>query len=142
MKKLFFIIFLIVFLSSFSSALAFNPLTDPLVPCGRTDTNAPASERESCNFCHLFVLLSRGLVIALYVVTPLVVTLLIIYGGLTLLVAGADPSLVEKAKGILTGVFIGLVVVLGAWVFINTFLTYLGVTAWTEGKWWDISCQI
>ena len=109
----------------------------PIVPCGRSGV-------PPCNLCHLFELLSNVLNYILTCLTPIVGGLVLVVGGIYFLISGASPAKVSQAKGIVTAVVIGLVILFMSWVFLNTFLTTIGVADWTglgEGEWWEIDCQ-
>ncbi len=111
-----------------------------------------AKTEPSCNFCQFFKLgenvtnfflfptrdLNGG-----FAVVPLVAGLLFAVGGIYLLLGAGNPSFYEKGRKTLYAVVIGLVIVYAAWVFVNTFLMFLGVAEWTGlGRWWEISCGI
>jgi len=106
-----------------------------LVPCGGTGQSA-------CNVCFVFVLINNIIHWVLYVLTPMVAVLMFIVGGMYFLVAAGNPALFTKAKSILMAATIGLVIIFVAWVFLNTFLSFIGVAQWTGlQNWWQISCQ-
>jgi len=105
----------------------------PLVPCGFGG--------DQCHFCHIFVLIDNIINFILTCLTPIAAGFMIIIGGIYLLIAGGSPELFDKAKKVLTGAVIGLVVIFVAWVFLNTFFDYIGVAEWTGlGTWWEIKC--
>jgi len=130
MKKIS-ILFLIIFLGSLLFPLVSSAA---LVPCG-------GPGQPACQFCHIFVLLNNIIHFILFTLTPIVAALMIVIGGFYLLIAGPNPELFSKGKAILTATVIGLVIVFVAWVFLNTFLDFLGVAEWTGLKtWWQIRC--
>ena len=114
----------------------------PIVPCGFGG--------DQCHFCHVFVLIDNIIAFILTCLTPVAAGFMIIIGGIYLLIAGGSPGLFDKAKKALTGAVIGLVVIFVAWVFLNTFFTYIGVAEWTgflddpatpeEEGWFEIKC--
>ena len=141
-----------VFLISLFLVLAPTQLQAALVPCGY-DINGdgiydPAT--EGCQLCHIFVLINNILIFLLIPnadinnnlpLIPTVATLMIIIGGFYLLIAGPNPEFFNQGKSILTATVIGLVICLGAWVFLSTFLDMIGVAEWTGlGNWWEIDC--
>ncbi len=116
----------------------------PIVPCG-------TSETPDCAFCHIFTLINNILMFVLTCMVPIVGAAMLVWGGFIFLSAGPSPGKVEQAKGIITAVVIGIVIIFVAWVFLNSFLTTIGVAEWTgfidnpdtseiEG-WWQIQCQ-
>ncbi len=106
-----------------------------LVPCGTADT-------KPCTFCDLFVLLNNIFAYFLTFILPSIATVLIAWGGFTLVTAGEDKNKYTKAKNIITATIIGLVIILSSWMFLNMFLSSIGVAEWTGLKegWWEIEC--
>jgi hypothetical protein len=63
--------------------------------------------------------------IAIFILTPI----LLVWGGVMIMLAGANPGMLETGKKILTGTVIGLVIVLCAYLLVNTVLSVLSVTS-------------
>ncbi len=104
-----------------------------LVPCGSTD--------EPCTLCHLFVLLNNIFTYFFTIILPITATGLIAWGGFTLLTAGESKTKFEQAKNIITAAVVGLVIIFASWIFLNMFLSSIGVAEWTGlGNWWKIEC--
>lgn len=105
-----------------------------IVPCG--------TELCPCGFCDFFKLFHNIINFLLLRIAPIIATLMLVIGGLFLLVARGNPELFSKAKSIITATIIGLVIMFVAWIFLNTFLDYLGVAEWTGlGTWWQMQCH-
>ena len=108
----------------------------PLVPCGREGT-------PSCVFCHLFVLLDNVLRFIITCLVPTVAVLMLTIGGTLFILSQFDIVSVDifsKAKGTVTAVVVGLVIIFASWVFLNAFLSAIGMASWTGlGTWWQIS---
>ncbi|MBU1877239.1 hypothetical protein KKA72_02790, partial [Patescibacteria group bacterium] len=105
-----------------------------IIPCGTTGT-------PTCQFCHIFVLLNNIITYTLTCLTPIAGVLMIVIGGFILLTAGNNRKRFEEAKKIITATVIGIVIILTAWLLLNTFLTAIGVANWTGlGSWWRIEC--
>ncbi len=136
---------LLVFLFSANQALAI--CQGPLVPCGGAD--------NPCQFCDLFVLLNNIFEFLMTCLTPIVAALMLVIAGLMFMISHfseaellpggtkGGPQLFSKAKKAITAVVIGLAIIFIAYVFLNTFLDFIGVAEWTGLKtgWWDIKCQ-
>ena len=140
MKKIFLIIFLITLFS-----LPLVSLSAGLVPCGRTDSGATAEERQPCTFCHLFVMIDRVLDFILFKIVPVLAALMIAIGGFMYIFAFGKPEMISQAKRLFTAIAIGLLIIYGAWVFINTFLMFIGINEVNEFRtlpqdWWKIPC--
>jgi hypothetical protein len=104
----------------------------PIIPC-----------TTNCKFCHFFVLINNILSFTLTCLAPITAGLMLIIGGFYFLIAGPSPEVLSQAKSIIWAVVIGLVIVFAAWVFLNTFLSSMGVAEWTglEEGWWNINCD-
>jgi hypothetical protein len=63
--------------------------------------------------------------IALFFIAPI----LMVWGGVTIMFAGANPGSLETGKKILLGTVVGIVIVLCSYLLINTVLGALSVTA-------------
>jgi len=138
---------------------------DGLVPCGKnvgvngsnfkdkfagTDVcPQPDSCEMPCTFCHLFVMIDA--------VIDFIVGLVFIIAALMIVLSGAmfvvaylfspdNPSLIGTAKKTASSVAIGLIICLGAWVFVNTFFIFIGVAETDFGAsvkdWSQINCDI
>jgi len=140
-KKIFLIIFLITLFS-----LPLVSLSAGLVPCGRTDSGATAEERQPCTFCHLFVMIDRVLDFLLFKIVPVLAALMIAIGGFMYIFAFGKPEMISQAKRLFTAIAIGLLIIYGAWVLINTFFAMIGLSDFGlkltgPDKWFIINCQ-
>ncbi|MCP6726929.1 MAG: hypothetical protein KJI69_02720 [Patescibacteria group bacterium] len=125
-----------------------------LVQCGLSEDIVGTNiiEDQPCGFCNIFQLGHNVITFFLFpsgdlnggfAVVPSLAGLLLAVGGIYLLVGAGNPTLHEKGKKTLTSVVIGLLIVYTAWIFVNTFLAFLGVASWTGlGSWWQIQCGI
>ncbi len=72
---------------------------------------------------------------------PVIAVLMLVFGGVMFLFAGAKPEMLMKAKGIITSTVVGLVIVFGAWVIVNTILTKTGIIDTPSIlEWYNIDC--
>jgi len=62
--------------------------------------------------------------IAIFIITPIGV----VWGGIMIMFSGANPGTLETGKKILLGMVIGIFIVLGAYLIVNTALAVLNVT--------------
>ena len=116
-----------------------------LIPCGG------GGAEPACNFCHIFEVLTNVINFFLIPtaqnggipVVPLIAVPFIIFGGFFLLVGGANPQWVSRGKRAITAVVIGLILVYSAWLFINTFFVFIGVSTFGGiDTWYDVDCSI
>ncbi len=143
MKNIFLSIILVSLFLSLTPALAYAICEGPIVPCGRDlNGNGQIDPSEQCQFCDIFTLINNIIKLILTCLTPAFAALMLVLGGGYLVIAGASPELFNKAKGIITAVVIGLVIIFVAWIFLNTLLGAIGVTEWTGlQNWWEVKCQ-
>ena len=116
-----------------------------LVPCG------PGTEKEVCELCDFFVLFDNIVDFLLVPrsdlnggipIIPLIATVMIMIGGAMFYFSAEDPGMVQRAKSLLTYVVIGLILIYGAWLIVNLFITAIGLSNWKgfQGGWWQINC--
>ncbi len=102
-----------------------------LVPCG-------GFYEPQCSLCHVFDLLYNIIEFILICLFPIASVLMLVIGGMYILMVGVSPAQLQKGKEIIKGAVIGILVVFGAWVFINTVLTKIGVAEWMDiDNWWN-----
>jgi len=161
-KKLFAIIFSVFLLiPSFSYAICegrISPCPPDFDGDGRygefeldgedLDGDGESGEKEICNFCHIFELVNNILVYVLTCLAPIISGVMLILGGFYLMIAGVDPSVMNKGKDIIKAAIVGLIVIFVSWVILNTFLSSMGIAEWTglnpesgDNSWWQIKCN-
>ncbi|HTY39478.1 MAG TPA: hypothetical protein VMC43_00065 [Candidatus Paceibacterota bacterium] len=98
---------------------------------------------EKClSLCDFMETLKRfiyfGMTLAVFVFAPIS----ILFGGLMMIFGGASPSQYQYGKRILTGTVIAVAIVLGAFLIVNTFYTYIvqGIGG-GSGNWYNFNCQ-
>ena len=128
-------IFLIIFLVSLSLFLIPQQIQAGVVPCGLSedDPKQDGDQTVPCQLCHFFVLFKNivdFLLLPPFGIVPIVATLMIVIAGLYFFLAGQDPAMLSKAKAILTSTLWGLIIIYGAWIFVNTFFLFIGVAEW------------
>jgi hypothetical protein len=128
MKKIIAVSFLFLFLFLIISPIAHGA---GLVPCGEAG--------NPCRLCHIFVMFNTVYTFVLRMVA-IIATLMIVIGGMYFLLAGGRPEMLKRGKDILTAAAIGLLIIFGAWLIINTVFAAIGVSAWTglEHGWFQV----
>lgn len=106
----------LVFFVLFSAVLFVVPfafaeaqLGGPLVPC----------EGPDCQACHL-VKLAQNIINFLVAAGVFVAVLMFVYAGFLYITGGADQGRIKKAHGIFGSVLVGFIIVLAAWLIIDT----------------------
>jgi len=107
----------------------------PLVQCGLTSD-------DPCKFCDLFETINRIIKFAMFDLVVPIATLMLVVGGAMFFFGGIKPDLLNRAKGIILSTVVGIVVILCAWVAVNTVITKIGIvenpSSW---QWYKIGCQ-
>ena len=125
------LIVVLLILPSFAFAIDVPGL--PLVPCGR-------SGQALCGKCDLFKLLKNILDFVVGGLMPALGILLFVWGGFLILLGGAKPNLVEQGKTVFWNTFLGIMIMLGAWMITNTLIKSVGAKYDTADKWWQFTC--
>ncbi|MCD6148962.1 hypothetical protein J7J18_06350 [bacterium] len=169
MKRLLFLIFIILGILALPltglaartySADGYTVEYEGLVPCGKCvkvsglgiDTergcNAEKNKYIHCQFCHFFVMLD-AILDFIFQISIVIAALMLSFAGLLYIMSVMEflpggPQTLSQAKSIIGSVFLGLLIIFGAWVIINLFFQIIGVSHWTglSGGWFEISCPI
>ena len=147
MREKLFIGILLLILASPCFALAdsrspnsnvWNPsiLNGPLVVC--TGTLTPAITLPDgtvtpyippCNsLCDLIAQIANVIYFMIAIILWIVAPVLVTVGGIMIMLAGANPGLIETGKKTVTGVVWGVVIVLCAWLIVKTVVTNFGIS--------------
>ena len=103
-----------------------------IVPkCDPTGTN-PDSSIPDCDI-HVLAQAGANVLNTLIAIAIVVAVIFIMYGAIRFITSAGNPENIKKAREVITHSVIGVVIVLVAWVVINTFFT-LFVNC--EGSWW------
>ena len=88
-------------------------------------TGQPAACTNLCDLVGTFInIIYLAMSIAIFIIAPI----LFVWGGITIMFAGANPGSLETGKKILTGTLIGLAIVLCSYLIVNTVLSVLNIT--------------
>ena len=98
-----------------------------LIPC-----NGP-----ECQACH-FLQLGQNLLSWFIKTMAAVIVLIFAWGGLKMVMSGGNTEGVSEAKGMMTNSVIGFIILLGAWLIVDTVLKEL--TNGAIGPWNEIQC--
>ncbi len=128
-EKIFLIVFLLLALVPF-----FVQAQRPLVPCG-------GPGQPACQICHIFVLINNIIRFLLFTILPPLAVLLLVIGGFMFLFAGASENTLKQAKSIIFSTIFGLIIILSAWIIVNTLLAQTGIIRIERLlEWHDIGC--
>jgi Type IV secretion system pilin len=96
-----------------------------IVDCGRIG-------QDPCEFDDLITVVQNAIeFVIIYVITPLI-TLVILYYGVMLVVAGDKPAQIKKAKKALWSVVVGLFFMLTAWLLVAAVIKAFDVKVNTD----------
>lgn len=151
MKLLYFIIKKILKILPFSWWLISYPVfaqSSDQIKIGIAQIRADCWINGNCDFCD-FVQLFVGLANWGYTILGTAALLFFIYGGIMLLISGGmmgseqNPGRLIKAKKILNGTIVGIILILSSWLIVNTIIgaltgTYPQPGKIFQGKWWEI----
>lgn len=115
MKWIFVLTLLVV-----SLAVMFPSVTLAVDPGGLVTCSGP----EDCNFC-TFIQMVSVIISWLFGFLVLVAVLLIVFAGFKLVVSAGNPSAMTAAKGMISNVIIGFVIVMAAWLIVDTLMKTL-----------------
>ena len=104
-----------------------------IVPCGGTD-------QPECRACDLVQLGSKliGWFIAISAST---IALTFAWGGMKMVMSGGDMGAVSSARAIMTNSIIGLIIILGSWLIVDTMLK-LFLNDQSYGVWNEVQCTV
>ena len=131
---IFYLLILVGFLST-SSSLAWTP-GEPLVPCG-------APGQPECTQCELLHLVKNVIDFVMIAASPILATLFFIIAGVYIMLGGANPGMLSTGKSIFKSTFIGITIVMLAWLITNTLIQTLADTSkvGSGGNWFQLSCS-
>lgn len=113
-------------------SLAAIPNWGPIITC--SGAPSPDSKLPRCtSLCDALAtgknLVEFGMTLALFIIAPLV----FVWGGIQVLISGANPGLRSKGMQTIRGVVIAIIIVVLAYVIVNTFITLLGIATTKNG---------
>ena len=133
-------------------ASAEQPVTFPYWPGANGQPPLlPCTGLECVNLCQLLWLFQRVIYFAMTLAVVGFAPLFIVWGGILILISGGSQERLSKGKTVLTSTFIGILISLGAFLIVNTFLWLMGNTqGYIDPKtnrpayvsWPNIACEV
>lgn len=90
-----------------------------LVPCGNGGDSPP------CTYADLVKLVQNVVSFALTYIAIPIVSIIIVVGGIRMAISAGDEAKFKAGRKMITGAAVGLVITFGAWLLINTVLSFL-----------------
>jgi hypothetical protein len=110
----------------------------PVVQCG------PNTSKPQCGICDLFGVIVRIVSFIMVNLVPALAAILLVVTGFQLFVtASGKPEEMDKAKKSMKNIVIGLALIYGAWIIVNTIMSVSGLVAWEglRGGGWNVLCN-
>ncbi len=87
-----------------------------------------------CQLCHAFIMTDKAVDYVVIKLVPLLAVLMLVIGGVMFYFGGVKPELLTRAKTLIKGVVIGLVLIYSAYMIVNIFLMVLGASGMNSIK--------
>lgn len=121
------------------------PYWGPVVSCTGGAPEAGMSVQKQCtNLCDLFQTGQNVIYLMMTVAVLALAPIFILWGAILIMTMGGSTERVESGRHIITSTVIGVLIALGAFVIVNTFILIMGnVSGSTTGLWknWsNLSC--
>lgn len=145
-RKTTFVIILCLVLFSISLPVLAAPWFWPIVPCGLNDPGPNDPDRldpsyyQPCNQCDLFRLLKNLIDFIFFVFVPLIGTLLFVWAGFLILLAGGNPKLYGQGISIFKNTFIAIGIIMLSWLITNTIIKTLAADSDLSDRWYKFEC--
>jgi len=123
---------------AFIALLAFLPdiaAAQQLVPVACSGPSAPLT----CGSCELVAMINNVIQFVIVLAT-IIAAIILVWAGFLLVTSAGNTSQLEKAKGLFFNVVIGLIVLLAAFLIVNTILAALLNTGSPVYNWQTIEC--
>ncbi|MEK9194289.1 MAG: pilin, partial [Patescibacteria group bacterium] len=101
------------------------------------DSTGKVLDPNPCDFCDALIVIQNIVKFLFEVAIPISVAM-VIFGAITLMIAGGSEEKIKKGRAAITSAVLGLVIVLSAWVIVNTVLHIL--TGSLDFPWNQLSC--
>jgi hypothetical protein len=113
--------------------------TGGLVPCGR-NTDNPDTTWNECDACGLcsFILMGQLTTEFLIKIAGVASVLAIIFAGVLYIFAVGKANLINKSKLMIKYALTGFVIILTAWLVVDSVLTILGYIDPIGGEWYTV----
>jgi hypothetical protein len=127
------------------SVVALAVILTPAIALGQGDPQAGGSGNfipcsgTTCSACH-FVALANKIIAWLIGILAIIFAAMMVWSGFRLVISGGNEAAKTAAKSSLTNAVVGILIVLGAWVLIDTIMKTLVKEDSGFGPWNSIPC--
>ncbi len=112
----------------------------PLLPCTGLDC---------VNLCQLLILFQHLIYFGMTIAVEIAAPIFLIWGGILILISGGSQERLSKGKTVLTSTLVGIVLSLGAFLIMSTFLWLVGNNPTVGGpnksggvSWPNVACEV
>lgn len=109
----------------------------PQIALGAERSGLVTCTGVDCNFC-TFIQMVDNIVDWLFMFLVLAAVLILVYAGFKLVVSAGNPSAMSAAKGYISNVIIGFVIVMAGWLIVDTLMKALVGSGSDFGTWNEI----
>lgn len=118
------------------TALAFLVIAGPLLVYGAGIVPCNGPDCRACDF----VQLGQNLINWFIAISASTIALTFAWGGMKMVMSGGDMGAVSSARAIMTNSIIGLIIILGSWLIVDTMLK-LFLDDQSYGVWNVVKCE-
>ena len=104
---------------TFGSGTGVATPSSGLVACGNPG-------QPDCTFADVMKLINSGINFVIFYLVPTIATAMIMYAGFLILTANGSVEKVQKAKGLMLSMLVGVIIITGAWLLIKGILISMG----------------
>ena len=117
-------------------------LKGPLVICTGVPTTGGPIQKTCNNLCDLVAQIANVIYFMIAVVIWIIMPILVVIGGIMIMLSGANPEMLGRAKKTITGAVWGAVIVLAAWLIVYTFIAAFGGLGQYIGGFGQAACTV
>ena len=113
-----------------------NTITEGIVPCGNSSSYINATE---CNLCDFGTLLQRLMGYLVFITFPVAVAVFA-FAGFLYFTSTGNPAQIKRARKLFKDIFLGLLLVLSAFLIVQTILNALSGNNFFQQNWATLPC--
>jgi hypothetical protein len=106
-----------------------TPFVGKLVPCDGVDPSGVVT----CKFEHVIIFIKNLINFLIFILAPIIVALVLLWGGVLLLTSGGSTEKATKAKQMIFKALIGLVIAMTAWLIVQAVYVGFGYNVYNPG---------
>ena len=84
------------------------------------------SGNQACGFAEFMALLNRIISFLIFIIAPIIMTGVLLYGGVLILTSGGSTEQVGKAKSMMIKAITGMAIAMAGWIIVKFVMVQLG----------------